>query len=334
MNDSCIMEFVNSDILKLLTVLLAIMAIVAIFLKHKPQGQSIRKIHIWYICGIATFVIVELVTWICIGNPESTVIMQTVSFAATLASLILSVLAIFITVISNDSLVRVKDSLNDVPKQVSDSVEKSLSKLTNLSETLESSANKNKEDQEATVKQISDMLDKLEQHMVDKFKDHERKFDDLDQKIKLSVATTRSMQDEIKKIKPKDELIEMFVNNTSPLAHQIIFGINVYLQHKASKIFSIPDFLSVLGYKKDDELSMYIFCVVMMLSSFGLVEYTQASDSDFKNLVFTSIHEPLASKSYDKVKDELSQNGLEAKINNYISSLITNDDDEQPNKDK
>ena len=309
------MDFINSDIMKLITCLLAIIAVIALFLYHKPTGQSIRKVHIWYICGIATFVVIQLVTWICIGNPESTLIMQTVSFAATLASLILSVLAIFITVISNDSLVRVKDSLNDVPREVSESVEKSLSKLMDLSNTLETSATKNKEDQEATVKQISELLDQLEKHIEKRFRDHDQKFDDLSKRVDQSVMTSKSMREEIKKTQPKDELIKYFVANTSFFAHEMIYVSNAYFVQKATKPMSINCFLEVLGYKDDKELGMYMFCVVMMLSSFGLMEYTQPSDDDFDNLIITSIYEPLVKNSYERIKSKMAEENLEKKIN-------------------
>ncbi|MBQ0142856.1 MAG: hypothetical protein KBT06_08685 [Prevotellaceae bacterium] len=324
------MDYINSDILKLITCLLAVIAIIAIFLHHKPTGQSIRKVHIWYICGIATFIVIQLVTWICIGNPESTMIMQTISFAATLASLILSVLAIFITVISNDSLVRVKDSLNDVPKEVSDSVDKSLSKLTSLSNTLESSATKNKEDQEATVKQISELLEQLEKHIEKRFKDHDMKFDDLSKRVDQSVMTSKSMQDGIKKTTPKDGLIEYFVANTSILALQMIYVSNAFIDYKASRPMSVNDFLNVLGYKDDKELVMYMFCVVMMLSSFGLLEYNQATEGDFNNLIINSIYKPLVNKSYERIKSTLSEENLEKKINDYVMTLVSSEEDELP----
>lgn len=323
-------DFVNTDFIRLLTILLAIIAIVALFLHHKPQGGSIRKVHIWYIGGIATFIIIEMVSWICIGNPESTAIMQTVSFAATLASLILSVLAIFITVISNDSLVRVKDSLNDVPKQVSESVEKSLSKLTALSNVLEKSAVKNKEDQEATVKQISELLDQLEKHIEKRFKDHDQKFEDLSKRVDLSVMTSKSMRDEIQKTRPKEELLEYFVSKTSELAHQMIFVADVYVSKKATKPMSINDFLNILGYKDDKELGMYMFGVVMMLSSFGLLDYVQAKDGDFDLLIISYIHEPLVRLSHEKIKSKMTKNNLEKMINDYVMTLVSSEEDELP----
>ena len=88
-------ELINSDFVKLLSILLAIVALFYIGVKNKPTNGMSRSIHLWYICGIVTFVIVELITYIVVGNSDARNIMDNISFASTLSSLILSVLAIF-----------------------------------------------------------------------------------------------------------------------------------------------------------------------------------------------------------------------------------------------
>lgn len=97
---SFIVDFYNSDFIKLFSILLAIVALFYIGVKNKPTNGMSRSIHLWYICGIATFVIVELITFVVVGNADAQNIMDHISFASTLSSLILSVLAIFMTVLS------------------------------------------------------------------------------------------------------------------------------------------------------------------------------------------------------------------------------------------
>ena len=71
----------NSDILKLFVILLAIVAIVFMFLKYrKDDGQ--RKIHIYYISGLCVFIILELVTYVCVNNDNATDIVSYISFAS------------------------------------------------------------------------------------------------------------------------------------------------------------------------------------------------------------------------------------------------------------
>lgn len=322
------MDFLNSDFLKLATILLAIIAIVALFLQHKPQGQSTRTIHIWYICGVATFVLIELITWICVGNPDASQIMLTVSFAATLASLILSVLAIFITVISNDSLTRVKDRLEDVPTRVSEAVNHSLTDLQKLSATIEQSATNSKNEQEQTVRQISDLLDQLEGHIDEHFRHHEEKIDNFSHKIDQSIfSSSKSMQNELPKF--KEDLMDFFINNTSFLSKQMTYVASEYVKKDSSKPLSINEVLKILGYTEDNDLSLYMFCVLMMLNSFGLVTFQQVNNSNFNDVIIQFVNPDLAIKCKSKLRDEMSENLFE-RINNYISTLVVDDfEDEQ-----
>ena len=122
-------EFFNSDFMKLLTILLPIVSLFYIGGKNKPTNGMSKSIHMWYICGIATFVIVELITFIIMSNADAQNIMNNISFASTLSSLILSVLAIFMTVLSGESMNKLRDclvGLGSIPKDVKLAVEKTI----------------------------------------------------------------------------------------------------------------------------------------------------------------------------------------------------------------
>ena len=92
---------INSDILKLFVVILAVVAIVFMFLKFRSNDVGNRKIHIYYISGLRVFVILELITYICVNNDNATDIVSYISFASTLSSLLLSVVAIIYAIIYN-----------------------------------------------------------------------------------------------------------------------------------------------------------------------------------------------------------------------------------------
>ena len=89
----------NSGILKLVVLLLAIIAIVFLFLKYRKDEEP-PKIHIYYISGLCIFIIIELVTYICVNNDNATDIVSYISFASTLSSLFLSVVAIIYAIVS------------------------------------------------------------------------------------------------------------------------------------------------------------------------------------------------------------------------------------------
>ena len=95
------MDFFISDTFKLVTVLIAIIVIVALFLWF-GNDKVHSKIHTYYISGISVFIIIELITYICMSSSYSSDIVSYISFAATISSLFLSVVAIIYAIVSNN----------------------------------------------------------------------------------------------------------------------------------------------------------------------------------------------------------------------------------------
>ncbi len=126
----------NSDILKLFVILLAIVAIVFMFLKYrKDDGQ--RKIHIYYISGLCVFIILELVTYVCVNNDNATDIVSYISFASTLSSLLLSVVAIIYAIVSNNK----GDAQYQKIDRASDRISMSVDRFSSISESLSGNIN-------------------------------------------------------------------------------------------------------------------------------------------------------------------------------------------------
>ena len=121
----------NSDILKLMVVLLAIVAIVFMFLKYRKDEEH-RKVHIYYISGLCVFIVLELVTYICVNNDNATDIVSYISFASTLSSLLLSVVAIIYAIVSNNK----GDAQYQKIDRASDRISESVDRLSRLSEGL------------------------------------------------------------------------------------------------------------------------------------------------------------------------------------------------------
>lgn len=121
----------NSDILKLFVVLLAIIAIVFLFLKYRKDDER-PKIHMYYISGLCIFIILELVTYICVNNDNATEIVNYISFASTLSSLFLSVVAIIYAIVSNNK----GEAQYQKIDRASDKISTSLDRFSFLSENL------------------------------------------------------------------------------------------------------------------------------------------------------------------------------------------------------
>lgn len=94
-------SFWTSPTFNLLSILVTIIAIVFIGLKYGASLKD-KRLHLGYICGICIFLIVELATYICIQSDHSVEIVSYISFASTLSSLILSVVAIIYAIVSNN----------------------------------------------------------------------------------------------------------------------------------------------------------------------------------------------------------------------------------------
>lgn len=94
-------KLINSGILTLSVILLAIIAIIFLFLKYR-QNDGKCKVHMYYISGLLIFIIIELITYVCVNNNNTDQIVDYISFASTISSLFLSVVAIIYAIVSNN----------------------------------------------------------------------------------------------------------------------------------------------------------------------------------------------------------------------------------------
>ena len=144
----------NSDILKLFVILLAIIAIVFLFLKYRKDDER-PKIHMYYISGLCIFIILELVTYICVNNDNATEIVSYISFASTISSLFLSVVAIIYAIVSNNKGEAQYQKIDRASDRISASVDRFSTLSENLSGNISSILAKLDE-----IKNISDETNK------------------------------------------------------------------------------------------------------------------------------------------------------------------------------
>lgn len=129
-------DLLNSDLLKLFVVLLAIIAIVFLFLKFRKDDEH-PKTHMYYISGLCIFIVLELVTYICVNNDNATEIVSYISFASTISSLFLSVVAIIYAIVSNNK----GEAQYQKIDRASDRISNSVDKFSELSEGLSGNIN-------------------------------------------------------------------------------------------------------------------------------------------------------------------------------------------------
>lgn len=132
LNVSSLYEFfLKSNFFQLVAMLVCIAVVVCFFIKKYASGKDIddsekkiQKLHTFYIAGILVFIIIELVTAICMGGSSSSMILSYVNFAATLSSLIMSVVAIIFTIVSGNRGDEQYKKIDNASDRVTDSLNK------------------------------------------------------------------------------------------------------------------------------------------------------------------------------------------------------------------
>lgn len=137
--------FIYSDSFNLLAVLISIIAIVFLFLVF-GRKQEHSKVHLYYISGLCVFILIELATYICLNNENKDDIVSYISFASTISSLFLSVVAIIYAIVSNnkgetqyykidkstDTMLETADSISKTSDYLSQQIYKLVSEIGEL----------------------------------------------------------------------------------------------------------------------------------------------------------------------------------------------------------
>ena len=123
---------------QLFIVLGAIVIVARLVMKYLTrQGAGTDKksnIHVYYLVGIGSLLLIELVTYILTREePASSAIFDQISFASTISSILLSVIAIIYSIVSGSKGTNLYVKTEEVSKQIGET----LSDLRDLSTTVE-----------------------------------------------------------------------------------------------------------------------------------------------------------------------------------------------------
>ena len=313
-------SFWTSPSFNLLSILVAIVAIVFIGLKYGTSLKD-KRLHLGYICGICIFLIVELATYICIQSDHSVEIVSYISFASTLSSLILSVVAIIYAIVSNNkgevqygkidtASSKITDSVSEFSKKseeltqgLSDVLTK-LGEVKNISiETRDNVSQMNRAGLNNPKDSQSDIKQSLSSDQVDNTTtDEVEKEDGIDIEKQVVEAKNQASQDTI------DRVVSGFVNMGSFVGNLSLLAC-VY-SHDVNKPFNASDIFP----PSSQDNNMYIFGYIIASTALGVVT-AQNINGKFQVINY-----------YDRVKSLLEDN-----ISAYISR--TNDPSQPYNKE-
>lgn len=158
-----ISQLIQSQLFHLISMLICIGVVVWLLVRHYTHNapgsidNRIRFLNTIYISGILLFIVIELITAICMENTRHADIMSFVSFAATLSSLILSIVAIIFTIVYSNRGASQYQKLD----KVSDDVKESLIKFTEKTQSLDGTIARFNSVAEDLSGHINDIYDKL-----------------------------------------------------------------------------------------------------------------------------------------------------------------------------
>ena len=148
---------------QLLIVLAAIVAVAWLVMKYltRQDAGTDKKsnIHVYYLVGIGSLLLIELVTYILTREESaSSAIFDQISFASTISSILLSVIAIIYSIVSGSNGANLYVKTEEVSKQIGET----LSDLRDLSTTVEK-LEKIPEDIEKHLRELKEQMQRMEE---------------------------------------------------------------------------------------------------------------------------------------------------------------------------
>lgn len=257
---------------------------------NKDSETNTIKIHFRYVVLILVAIIIVILSCRLSDNQS---FVDIVSFAGTLTSIILSVLAIFVTVLSNDSLSNLMerirgltDSINPLKIKVDESSEKMKNTIDEL--------NKTNQELKDSSHSINIVIQNLEKNICDQVKCIENKMDKLLSPSSDSTSTHHYME--------TCELnVNYFVESTSFFGLQVLYC--CALIEKSKKNLYLSDFCSKIGGSLNDN-AYYAWGFLVAAKSAGYIDFNSREND--KRLIFREIRcNPLL--TIDKIKEGLKQ---------------------------
>lgn len=278
------------------------------------KDREIQKIKeynyiLWAVIALLSVTLVNIFAQKTCG--DQTFINQ-VSFASTISSIILSVIAIIMTFVSNDTInsllhkVRdLYDNIKDVPTEIKKTSEDLNNSVTQLN-SLESKLN----ELPSSIKTNIDELKLLLDNAIEKIDGIDKKTESFDELFKK--GSENSIKDS-NNLLLKDEYLELLINRISEAS-----ALSVYICISAFEkavSFNLDNITETMKIRRN---LGYITGVINIFKSMGLIELTQ--DVNF-TIMITKVDERMIPLIKKKLSKGIALN-LKKKADDYLESLI------------
>lgn len=278
-----------------------------------------NPLHLEYWIFILVLVIIAIFSYHHSGDTN---LGGLIAFAASISSIILSVLAIFITILSNNSvggmLHKVRD-MHDTVLSIPESIKESIADLKEATTELmavNSEVNR-------SVNMLGGRLDDLENHLSL----NDNKIDTILNSVS-SVNSTGSSNT----VPPTEKMIEQFLNTISLNGLYLLYAFILYSERRKSGVFFLDQFAkNLFGVE-----SSYLLGILVATSSVNIISYVKVEETHnmgIKNMFIS----PFIKKdilfgritvlcndivnSYETMRNEYDAKSIEKTISDYIDTI-------------
>lgn len=306
--------------------------------EYKNWFGRLHHLHYIYIILILLLILVSIIAYY--HSDEHDLVAQ-VGFAASISSIILSVLAIIVTVVSNGSMDKLAHGmygLRDVPADVKKSTDDAIKKITDTTNSLNQASEENSQGIADMQKKFEELFHELEQHVADKFQENATNVENLKKMVNDMQANTLSLaksmesstsQQELQ-TKLSEEIVDHYMERNSNAGYAFLYAIDHYLEKNIEKPFSLQ---KMDEFYDDSTFSQYFYGYLILMISMSICDVNQPNKSKTE-FVFTYL-DPLVRRKYkENIGKKDLDNSILAKIDNYLVALSSMDncgDGEQKN---
>ena len=286
--------------------------------EEKKWSFPFNPLHLIYCIIILVMVIIAIFSYFF---SEDSNLASLIAFAATIASIILSVLAIFMTILSNNSiggmLHKVRD-MHDSVVSIPDTLNKSVAEL---KETTTGLMHVNTEVNKA-ITSFGNKLEDLESHISQ----NENKIDEMLNRFS-SINTVENNPE-----KPTAPLIKQYLNMLSLNGLFLLYGFGIYQEKQKTGVFSIDAFAKCL-FVADPA---YLHGVLVASGSASILFYNTIEETNNMDIINLSLSPHITketissridmlcadiSERYKELSSHYDANARKQKIIGYVESI-------------
>ena len=293
----------DKTVIVIMIICATIIALVAIICDHLLEKKSsevsecllskkIIKIHRNYIAGFLGFAIIMLLT-AQYGGPKNA-IFEYLSFGSTITSLVLSILAIFVTVQSSSDLYKQFtriDNATDTIKNVSTQIDGTLETLKKTESDLQNTSR-------GISNQLDNIIEQIDERLQKRIKETEW---NISKQLEASINKS-SDANIIQSVQSNTESLENFKTGFKNLtsASGLLALYACALSYEKTKMFELTDLF------KGNEA--YTFGYVISALSSGIIMFTNDSTNNQISCTFSIFS---STELYEVIKERLKQFGID-----------------------